>query len=603
MISRAPGGASRCETLEITGAVTQQLNSCGSAGTGERRYTERAREDGAVTIRPSSPRGAAGRVFPVPGGGNRTRYIVRMAGGTSDSGEIMVQADIYADVRDFGAEPNDYRDDRAAIQAALNSNYASIYFAPGTYDVAGSLTLNRSGVRLWGDINPDGSRPARLYRHSGVDPQNPSILYVGGGYQTGIRVRNLTVEQLFFQGELKPWAFSVQLGWADSVRFHNNRVRNIGAIYSAPEGLGAAPNRYITVSNNLIDSEWPRYMIEGSFGINIAYSDSVQIRHNEVYNVSNGIYLWGGNADPRSPEWVPGFYVSNVEIRNNLVMGTGAGIAAVDGEHVTVMNNHVEHCRDVCLDAEGGADILFQSNTAKYAGTAALSVYFYATGVHFIDNTVEQKGYVPDYGDLDNWESWWPVGRAMFAVRRDGGHALDTIPESQTMTVYNNRFTYTGASGLGEVRKVASHWVGIQGNIMHNTVIRVDEDINNNNGAVDISGNTMSFTRSLGGEPAIRAGRTHRGAYPIPPGELVIINNTITSEVSQSGSAAIFGRQTASGGTHIGSTIRDNSVSRLFTWDVHFQNDNTAHQWYIGNNGGRIRRTGNTYPSLVVTPN
>jgi hypothetical protein len=61
-------------------------------------------------------------------------------------------------VLDFGAVPNDGKDDTAAFQAAFDSldphAGGTVYCPPGQYDIFGQITVNGDAVRLMGDGGP-----------------------------------------------------------------------------------------------------------------------------------------------------------------------------------------------------------------------------------------------------------------------------------------------------------------------------------------------------------------------------------------------------------------------------------------------------------------
>jgi hypothetical protein len=56
----------------------------------------------------------------------------------------------WANVRSYGAIPNDSRDDSAAIQAALDSGRATIYFPTGTYDISQTLYVQGNVRKIAG---------------------------------------------------------------------------------------------------------------------------------------------------------------------------------------------------------------------------------------------------------------------------------------------------------------------------------------------------------------------------------------------------------------------------------------------------------------------
>lgn len=602
MVFLEGANATGCESVALGGAVSQQVfaqvgNCAGAAAIGTRVQSQQAAADGWVSFSLPASGGGQVQVTEVPGAIQVYRVAMDDADSDSDFDDVRLRVEVHADVRDFGAIPSDYGDDRAAIQSVLdNASYRSIYFDPGTYDIHNALNVRRSGVRLWGPLNPDGSRPSRLYKVGGtVNVDSSSAVYVGRPDQ----VSNVVIEQLFFQGEFVANAFAVKVVYGDSIRFANNRVRNIGALITAPPGLGSHLNRYIWVEHNLVDND-PQYYKDGTFGVAIQYSEHAWVRHNQISNVAHGIQWWGGEANPIIDGYQPNvFAVREVQIDSNSVVNVSAGIWGGMGHHIKVRSNYVQHCSDVCLDAEGGADILFQNNIAKHAAVGALAVYFFATDVRFIGNHVEQTGPLGNWSSLENIPAGYPVGRMMFTVLRDEYGYTDQTPGEQTILLEGNTFHYTGSTGFGEVQKKSSLWFGVARNQFLNTILQLDY---NNNGSVDVTGNRLAFTRSTGSRPPIRVGWNHLGPSFAEQGQVVIDSDTITTTVPQT-VPGIEVEQVIDAPHVVMNTIVNNRVSGSFPWDVGFINKGAAHHWYINNNGGRIQQGGTTAPHLIGTPN
>lgn len=484
----------------------------------------------------------------------------------------------------FGAVANDGLSDRQAFQAAVNT--AQVVHVPaGTYHFEGPVVLP-SDTRLY------GTGAASVLTATGT---STSAILFAHTAETANSNTDVVVEHLAFQRGTGAAAFAFHTRFGQRIRLSDAWVTEMG--------IAKLDNStYVEI----LRSRGAGGSVRPLQAIDIDHSRHVTVRHDTISNYQHGIQWWGGFAAPSDSRYQAGvFGTGNVLIEYNRIFNVdGGGIWGGMGEHITVRGNHVEYCRDVCLDAEGGTDILFEQNTAKHAGTTALAVYHGATDVRFVGNHVEQKGYDADYGDPLPCMTW-PVGRVMFAMLRDCNLLYE--PNEQVVTLDGNTFVYTGpvnpanpAVAVGELRKYSSKWTGVIRNQMTNTVVDM---AGNNNGSVDVSENTLSFTRSTGGRPAVFVGSTHRGGT-YSPGEAVVMNNTVTSSVAQGSGAAIKVWQWAWAPWIIGNTIRNNVLTNSgFAWNVEFQNDNAAHQWYINNNGGRILQTGNTAPYLIAPAN
>jgi Right handed beta helix region len=137
----------------------------------------------------------------------------------------------------------------------------------------------------------------------------------------------------------------------------------------------------------------------GNAGIEIDFSTKGKITNNKVTNSSkNGIQWWGGDADRRKVRNRT-LGVSDITITGNLVTNNGeGGIWGSQGLRISVSNNTINTCGDVCLDFEGGQDGVGNNNNIHNGKNGGMTTFYEAQNIEFSHNTVVQDaGYGPGY--------------------------------------------------------------------------------------------------------------------------------------------------------------------------------------------------------------
>jgi hypothetical protein len=594
--------AERCVAVPSSGAVAETLFSfvgpCSGAGpgggVGQVKTSVMAAAAGTLTFS-TSPGGAGSRISVVPDSVQTYRVELDDGSGALDYGDVVLRVEVRADVTDFGATGTDQTDDHPALQALINDarGYANIYFPPGTYHVDDRILVRRSNLRLWGNIGAEGQPNSRLFARFRDSLSIIDIEAHNHNTDTTARLHHITVERLFFQGTGQLRAYGVLVVSSDSVRVRRNRARNIGL--ASTVASGGNPARNVWIENNLVDND-PAYVKPETFGVMLDQgTDSVWVRGNDISHVYNGIEWWGGDADPNSDDYDPTRTqrASNLTIEQNTVRNTSSGIFGSNGRHITVHDNTVEVCADMCLDAEGSHDVRFTRNRARHAGTSVLGVYYFSSRVVFEDNIVEQDGRYWEH-DQNVSHPGRPGHRMLYTANRWG------VPDTISIELRRNTFTYTGSGtsgiGVGVLEKLSTKSVIIDDNVLNNTVIEMAA---NNNGLVRVINNDVNLTRNAR-RPAILVGSNHYSGAAAALAE--VAGNMVSSSAPQD-SAGIQVWQWMPG-TAVSSSITGNSISGFAT-SILYQNDNHAHAWSITGNwyDGRIARRGNQAPGGYVGNN
>jgi hypothetical protein len=488
-------------------------------------------------------------------------------------GPANSKAQYAASVTDFGATCWG-GDDTQAFQAAVNAA-RNVYVPACDFHITSPVNVP-TDTRIHGDGAASrliASAPGMYAILDAVGPNDGAVY-------------DVVVEWLGFQGSNEPWHHAFRARWGQRIRFSDNVVRNTG-IMNVDNSDGV----------EVLRNDGSAAIVGGLHGVDLNFARNVTVRGNTVSYYEAGIQWWGGQADPAEPGFSRVKLTGGHQIENNTVTHTSAGIWGGNGEHITVSFNNVQICADVCLDAEGSDDVQFVENTAKYAGTSVLASFFYSTNILFANNTVEQDGVAHGtHSAAAHLSNPWHNMFALYSRYED--------PSDISTVLRGNLFTYVpNGGGVGLVQKESSRSIVIENNTMYNTVIDMAY---NNGGTAQVAGNTLYFDYGIG-RPAIYVGSNHTGPYYAQQGEAIVVNNTISSTVTQSTSStqtpAIKVWQWAWSPLIVGSEITGNVLSNSrFYFNVEYQNDHAAHHWWISNNGGRIRRTGNTTPYLLATP-
>ncbi len=400
-------------------------------------------------------------------------------------------------------------DDATHIQAAIDTavvrgGVAEVYLPARTYSVNRTIRL-RSNLRIYGAGHDD----------SRIVTTGQFPIFNAQGSESERR-QNIEVHDLGFEGKGGN-VHAIRVAHVSQVIVRNNQARNIGLFIS---GLGSdlADERYGAIrswdglnediqiigndASGILDTDDPGDISRRhAWGIMVRYARNVTISENQVHNYIQGIFYWGGDAAGtqgyvRNPRWA-----RNIRIESNAVSGlgnpnhpdphcglacSGAGITGAMGEEVTIRLNRAWNCLDYCIGVEGTKNARITENTAWDAGNGVVEVGFHSVGVVISGNTLRQSGR---------------LGNRLF-----GSFGAEAEHAQVSIRVSDNRFEYTGESGLGVLAKGWSGEFHLRNNLLTNAVIAMD---GNNNGAVEVRGNQLVFTRSTDGNPAILVGRTH----------------------------------------------------------------------------------------------
>jgi hypothetical protein len=472
----------------------------------------------------------------------------------------------------LGAIPDDGVDDTCAFQRALDSAHVVVVPA-GTWRIRRALRVS-SNTRIVGDSTGSASRIQLV--------GSPGAAFAPRGNSNAF-VDSVTVEWLTFRGARLNYGVSAQTvrhftfrknqaeHGISLVRVNTHLPINVWdgtADPAATAGLTSASqlSSNIKVLDNTATGAHNLVSLAGEAGaILIQYARDVLISGNTLDNFQHGIQWWGGDADPQrggvlaNPRWF-----RDALIEHNLVTNTEGGIWGGMGQDVLVRYNSVAYCLDVCLDAEGDVRTTFLANNARDAGVAVLAAFHYASQVTFAWNDVRITD--PGYS-----------GRLFHT----NNAAQD--PTGISVYVHNNQFRWLRPTGIGVAGREASEYLGFSNNTLENVRI---EMISNNSGGLFLTGNGLSFTRSTGGEPAIKAGRNY-GAWgsATPPvngiWEMELAGNWIVSTVPQTASG-IHALQ--DGGLHqIDTWIHSNNV-QAFSPSISVSRTHTNQTFLIENN-------------------
>ncbi len=579
--------AERCVGVAVSGAVSlfRAVGPCDGAegGTGQAAMSTMAASAGTVTFS-TLPNGVGARIFAVPGAVQT--YTVELDG-------VALRVEVLASVTDFGAGGRDTENDQPALEALINDrrNYASIYFPPGTYHVDNRVLVRRNHLRLWGDMGAEGVPAARLFARYRDSLSIIDIEAHDHHRNASARRKHITVERLFFEGRGQRASYGVLIVSSDSVYVRNNHARNLGI--AGVVAAGGDPARDVWIEGNVAEND-PSNLRPGTHAVLLQWVTGARVRGNRISWVASAIQWWGGGADPkdaRNYDPLRRKRSRKLTIEGNVVRNVSAGIWGSNGDSIRVLGNTVQSCQDVCLDAEGSRNVLFEGNTARYAGQSVLASFYYSTGIVFRNNTVEQDGTRHDVDGIRGARTPW---QGMFMLF---GHNQDQ--DSITTRLVGNRFIFNPVGrGVGRLYKESSRFMAVDSNTMLNTVVEMTY---NNSGVVRVTGNTLRFTRSTDTLPAIRVGSNHN-APGLPAGSASITANVVQSSVPQRG-AGIDAWQWA-WEPPVTTSIQGNQVTGFAT-SILYRNDSREHVWRIVGNryDGRIARSGNTAPRANVAGN
>ncbi|HET7524426.1 MAG TPA: glycosyl hydrolase family 28-related protein [Burkholderiaceae bacterium] len=256
-------------------------------------------------------------------------------------------------MRDFGALPDDNRDDTDAIQHALDSLKAgeTLVFSPGRYLINRSLRVRNPGITITG---PNATIHA-------TNPDNQALV---------IEADNTTVSSLTFTAVTdvrRSAAWHSRIVVADDIGggnyrtvyntvIRNNRIVNAGdpgtpTANSASAGgiLLMHANGFLVTGNTVV-----RTLADG---IHVtAGSKNGRILNNVVRETGDdmiGVVSYTSSSRPVSPAAVLANWFTRVEtylVRNVLIAGNqlsgpywGRGISVVGGQSITISSNTIDN--------------------------------------------------------------------------------------------------------------------------------------------------------------------------------------------------------------------------------------------------------------------
>ncbi len=501
------------------------------------------------------------------------------ASACSDAASLVTASP--AEAPSFVTVVNGPGDDTQAIQAAVNLG-GNVYLPAGQWTVSGTIEVG-SNTRIYGD-----GRSLSVITTTNTNPEHMIFLTREGR-------KNVTIENLGFVGPGVFHQFAFRVKAADSIVFQNNSAEKIGLLATTPNhpdpnNIGAdltgklATN--LKVLNNIgvgpcgrlyrTDKNCHEVGADRFEGIFMHYAQGVEVRGNTLSRYTSGIQWWGGNAEltPNRKRWA-----GDMTISNNNVNHTINGIWGSMGFNIDVIGNDVNHCTDVCLDDEGGYDVLFYENHARF-GRYVLATFHRSQQAQFVWNYAEQNGTYIDQNLIPR-----TTCAPGFPANGEPCHVLFRLAnglkmDSVDVRMHNNTFEWKGVTGAGKIYKEYSAYVQFANNTLKNVV--VDFDMFNqpgmvpmgDMGGVQITGNSLTFDRCLpSGQAAIRAGDNHwkanTQAWPVNGTfHLEIGGNTIRSTVWQSG-YGIQVRQTSNSNAPVNSYIHRNDVrdfGRVLSW-------------------------------------
>lgn len=420
-------------------------------------------------------------------------------------------------------------DDKAAIDAGINAlDPNETLRLVGNFKICSPIDINKSNIRITGG-------GTALVRQMTIGQHVFSAIG-----STSTFLTNITIDSLNFRGEeyeqagveeaFRVEAMALFARHVNGITFRHNNVTYLG-LFESDHNSGKPYTQYgkPEQSSNIVITDNTGIGRSSHFpyisGVIIGYARDAVVARNQLSNYWHGIMWWGGKADPISGDGEPQNprHARNIRIETNNVSVVEGGIWGSMGDSITITQwNHVETCYDLCLDAEGSNNVVFEQATAKFARFAVLAVFDHSKNIIFRDIAVEQDGRRIDGA----------VWNGMF---RTSG---PTTGKGVSIDLHNNRMVYTG-NGVGMVTKGPSENFRFNANRLTNTVIGLSAD---RNGAISIENNLLELDRQTrfydGGTdsivPAIRVAHNYlENGDPMElisiPYELTIVGNRILS--------------------------------------------------------------------------
>ena len=474
---------------------------------------------------------------------NADELVAHKADYANKIGILFKRAD-WVSIKEFGAKGDGVTDDTTAIANAINSGKA-ILFPPGTYLVTSTIEL------------PDNTVLVGCGFKSIIKTNNNNAFSMTGTYidvnTVPTHKKNLIVKNIRFEDTTDNGKVVFVLKTVDNIHIEGCECEkialvNIGTVIPVNVWDGTNdPNATAGMDNEADLSHNIKILGNKCYGganattcINLGYVQYAIVANNIIENYQHGIQWWGGDSNfsrggnMSNPRWVRDVVIQGNTVRNV----DGGGIWGSMGQHITIVGNCVEECRDVGIDSEGSFFLTVTGNTVRNATNACLATFFGSKDVVFEGNIVEQDG---------------SMGSCL-------AHTWNEVQNTYeiNITFSNNVFRYTG----NNIGYIGSFDATKQLRIIGNTFVDVRIDtFNNNAGHRVIKNNTLLFTKaSITSFYAITGGGNHNH-------RLDIVNNIIDTQITQpSGSIGIWVNQ-YDFNTNV-HTLIENNIVKGFTVSI-----------------------------------
>lgn len=272
-------------------------------------------------------------------------------------------------ITDYGAVPNDTRDDTAAIQAALNQG-GDIYFPKGTYLVSSSLNVIS-------DSNLSGPGTLKL---SDKATTNIPILSISN-QKSWILITGLTLDG---NGYAKNSGGNAGAVTVSQPSCNEITISNLTIINARDHGIELENATKVSVKSCRITGFTRR-------GINIVFCMDCTIEGNYLDGVSgtgthraeHGIQIWGN--------WNKTIAAGNLTITGNIVKNVdGGGIWGANFENSVITGNQVEECGDVGIDLEGCLNVSVTENSVKNCVNGCITTFYGSKSIAIRGNQITQ---------------------------------------------------------------------------------------------------------------------------------------------------------------------------------------------------------------------
>lgn len=286
-------------------------------------------------------------------------------------------------VSEFGAMPDDDRDDTEGLQRALDAMKAgdTLVLSPGRYLINNSIRMRRPGVTLTG---PGATIHA-------TNPDRQAVI---------IEADNSTVSSLTFTAVTEgrrsaPWhsriAVYAESGDGNKRAIHNTVIRDNRIVNAGPPG---SPTANSASAGGIVLHHADGFLVTGNTvartladGIHVTGgSTNGRILNNTVRETGDDMIAVVSYAYPRNAtasslvaSWdtrVAASLVRNVLIAGNKVSGQywGRGISVVGGQNITIASNtidNVPHAAGILIAREGNwhtfgvENVLIENNVIR----------------------------------------------------------------------------------------------------------------------------------------------------------------------------------------------------------------------------------------------